>query len=125
MKPEDMKFSKTHEWVFLEGNTAVVGITEHAVSELGDIVFVEVKDKGEELSQAGQFGTVESTKAASELYSPVSGKIIEVNEEAVNSPQIINEDPYGKGWLAKIEVKDISEINSLLNYAEYQQLVNS
>jgi len=121
MKPEELKYAKTHEWVFVEGNTAMVGITQHAVEELGDIVFVEFKGKGEQIKQFEQFGTVESTKAASELYSPVSGKIVEVNEEAINTPQVINEEPYGKGWLVKLELEDASELDKLLSYEEYQK----
>ena len=115
MKPEDLKYTKTHEWVSVKGNAAVIGITRHAVEELGDIVFVEFKGKGEQIKQFEQFGTVESTKAASELYSPVSGKIVEVNEEAINTPQVINEEPYGKGWLVKLELEEASELDKLLS----------
>ena len=123
MEPEHLKYAKTHEWVFVQGNIAVIGITRHAAEELGEIVFVEFKGKGEQIKQFEQFGTVESTKAASELYSPVSGKIAEVNEEAINSPQVINEDPYGKGWLVKVELEDALELGRLLNYEEYQQSI--
>lgn len=117
--PENLSYSETHEWLLVEGNVATIGITDHAQSELGDIVYLEVKDPGTEIAADGEFGVVESVKAASDLYLPVSGKIAEVNEAAVEEPAIINKDPYGSGWLAKIDVTDPRELDNLMDAAGY------
>jgi glycine cleavage system H protein len=118
-----LKFTKTHEWVKIEENIATVGITDYAQKELGDVVFVELPEGNQEVRQFSSFATVESTKAVSEVYAPLSGKIIEVNKELINNPGLINQDPYGKGWLAKIEIKDKNEINNLLEEKEYLELI--
>lgn len=118
---DNLFFAKTHEWVKIEGDTATVGISDYAQKELGDIVFVELSQAGTQVEQSAQFGTIESTKAASELYIPVGGEIIEVNEELVSSPQLINEDAMGKGWLIKIKVSDLSQTAGLLNQEAYRK----
>jgi len=118
-----LKFSKTHEWVLVEGNFATIGITDYAQKSLGDIVFVELPEIGRKLKQNEQFGVVESTKAASELYSPLSGEVIEVNKEIINSPQLINEDPFNKGWMIKIKIINIKELDNLLSEEEYKEFI--
>jgi glycine cleavage system H protein len=118
-----LKFSKTHEWAKIEENIATVGITDYAQEELGDIVFIELPSVGDKLKQFSQFGTIESTKAASELYAPLSGEIIEVNNELVNNPQWINEDPQGKGWMIKIKIEELKEIENLLDEDAYKELI--
>jgi glycine cleavage system H protein len=119
----ELKFSKSHEWVKLEGQAATVGITEYAQSQLGDVVFIELPKVGDSLKQFGQLGTIESTKAASELYSPLSGKVIEVNKELVNSPQWVNESPYDQGWMVKVKVENSAELGNLLDEAGYKEFV--
>jgi glycine cleavage system H protein len=121
--PENLSYSETHEWLLVEGNVATIGITDHAQNELGDIVYLEVKDPGTEIAADGEFGVVESVKAASDLYLPVAGKITEVNEAAVEEPAIINKDPYGSGWLAKIEVADPGELGKLMDAAGYAAFI--
>ncbi|MBN2483134.1 MAG: glycine cleavage system protein GcvH [Candidatus Omnitrophica bacterium] len=112
-------FAKTHEWVNITGDTATVGISDYAQKELGDIVFVELPSPGAQLVQSTQFGTIESTKAASELYAPLSGEVIETNEELTQSPQLVNEDAMGKGWLVKIKLSDPSQKSVLLDESAY------
>jgi glycine cleavage system H protein len=112
-------FAKTHEWVKITGDTAIVGISDYAQKELGDIVFVELPAPGTQLVQSTQFGTIESTKAASELYSPLSGEVIETNEELTQSPQLVNEDAMGKGWLVKVKVSDPQQTSALLDESAY------
>ncbi|MCD6583988.1 MAG: glycine cleavage system protein GcvH [Candidatus Omnitrophica bacterium] len=119
----DRFFSKTHEWVRLEDDSALIGITDYAQKELGDIVFVELPSVGEKLTQFSRFGTIESTKAASDLYSPLSGEVIEVNNDLVNHPEWINQDPYGKGWMVKIKVDNRDEIVNLLEETAYKSLI--
>jgi len=125
MYPEDLKYTREHEWARVEGKVATVGITYHAQDKLGDIVFVELPDKGAELKQAAEFGVVESVKTVSNLYSPLSGKVAEVNKTLLKSPELINEDPYGKGWIIKIKVSDEKEIEKLLSPEEYQELIGA
>ena len=115
----EKKFSKKHEWVSLEGDIATVGITKHATELLGDIVFAEVPDAGKSLDKEGQAAVVESTKAASDVYSPISGEIIEVNEVLLDNPEIINESPYHEGWFYKLQPSDSEEINELLSPEQY------
>src|SRR5687767_10949860 len=103
--PEDLKYTKEHEWLRLEGETATVGITDFAQRELGDIVYVEVETLNEELEKETVFGTVEAVKTVSDLFMPVSGTVLELNKEIENSPELVNKDPYGKGWLIKIKIK--------------------
>jgi glycine cleavage system H protein len=121
--PENLSYSETHEWLLVEGNVAKIGITDHAQSELGDIVYLEVKDPGTEVSAGGEFGIIESVKAASDIYLPVAGKITEVNDAAVEDPAVINKDPYGDGWLAKIELGDLGELEKLMDAAGYAEFI--
>ena len=121
--PEDLKYTKDHEWVRVDGEVAIVGITDFAQSELGDIVFVEIETEGEELSAEEVFGSVEAVKTVSDLFMPVSGEIIEVNETLEASPEVVNEDPYEKGWMIKIRMSDPSELDDLLDTNAYQQEV--
>lgn len=121
--PEDLKYTKDHEWVKLEGNIATVGITDFAQSELGDIVFVEVETEGEEMEAEEVFGSVEAVKTVSDLFMPVSGTITEFNEDIEQNPEKVNSDPYGEGWMIKIEVNDPSEVEKLLSADDYKETV--
>ncbi len=122
--PSDLRYTQEHEWIKLEsGNVAVVGITYFAQSELGDIVFVEIETQGQELEANAIFGTVEAVKTVSDLFLPVSGKIIEVNSALANNPELLNSDPYGEGWLIKVEVANVAEIDSLLDAEAYQKII--
>jgi glycine cleavage system H protein len=121
--PKELKYSKDHEWVKVEGNIATVGITDFAQDQLGDVVFVEAPEVGAELAAGDGMGTVESVKAVSDVYSPLSGKVVEANEELADAPQLINEDPYAKGWIAKIEIADTAEVAALLDAAAYEEVV--
>ena len=121
----ELKFSKTHEWVRIEGAFAFIGISCHAQKELGDIVFVELPRVGEKIKKDGRFGTVESTKAASELYSPLSGEVAAVNGDLGRAPQLVNESPMDKGWMIKIKVENAAEAKELLDQAAYDAFVAS
>jgi len=121
--PANLKYTKEHEWIRVEGTTAYVGITDYAQSELGEIVFVEVETVGETLAEGEVFGTVEAVKTVSDLYLPVDGTILEFNEELEDSPEFVNDDPYGKGWMVKIEITNSSQIGSLLSATEYEALI--
>lgn len=121
--PSNLKYSKDHEWLRLEGNEAYVGITDFAQSELGDIVFVDIGTKGETLSKETVFGTVEAVKTVSDLFMPVGGKILEVNPKIDSNPELVNKDPYGEGWLIKIAVTDIAEADMLMPSEEYRKMV--
>lgn len=121
--PENLKYSKDHEWIKVEGDTALVGITEFAQSELGEIVYVDVTSEGETIEQNGVFGSVEAVKKVSDLLMPVSGEVLEVNAELEEKPELINEDPYGKGWIIKIAVSDASELDTLLSASDYKNLI--
>ena len=117
----DVKFSKEHEWIKLEGDVAIIGITKHATEMLGDIVFVELPEKGSSVEKDGTAGVVESTKAASDVYTPVSGEIVETNQTIVDDPAKINEDPENTAWFFKLKMKDVSEMDSLMNKDEYDK----
>ena len=121
--PDDLKYTKEHEWLKVNGNTAIVGITDYAQGELGDIVFVELPAAGIEIEQMKPFGTIEAVKAVSEVFAPVTGKITEINQELENDPMIINRDPYGEGWMVKIEASDKKELESLLSADDYRKLI--
>tara|TARA_R110002050_G_scaffold27038_7_gene70863 strand:+ start:18146 stop:18526 length:381 start_codon:yes stop_codon:yes gene_type:complete len=122
--PADLKYTKDHEWVRLEGDdTVVVGITDFAQGELGDIVFVEIETEGESLDREETFGSVEAVKTVSDLFMPVSGEVLEFNEEIESNPEIVNSDPYGKGWMVKIKLSDTAELEDLLSAEAYQDLV--
>lgn len=120
--PEDLKYAKTHEWARIEGETATVGITEHAAEELGDVVFVEMPEVGATFEAGESFGTVESVKAVSDLYAPVSGEVVEFNKELEDSPEKINEDAYGAGWIVKLKTSDSGD--ELLSAAEYEEIAD-
>lgn len=121
--PSEFKYSKEHEWVKVEGNTATIGITEYAQGELGDIVFVELPDVDEEINEGDTFGSVESVKTVSELYAPVSGKIVETNDELEDSPEFVNESPYEKAWMVKVELSDESQLDELLSAEQYSEMI--
>jgi glycine cleavage system H protein len=121
--PSDLKYTKNHEWVRAEGNIATVGITDYAQEELGDIVNVELPSEGDTVQKDEPLGAVESVKASSEVFSPISGKVLEVNEPLTDSPETINEEPYDEGWMVRIEMSTPSELDALLNAAAYQALV--
>ncbi len=121
--PSDLKYTKDHEWIRLEGDVATVGITDFAQGELGDIVFVEVETEGETLDREETFGSVEAVKTVSDLFMPVSGEVTEFNEEIESSPELVNEDPYGKGWMVKIKLSDSSELDDLLDADAYKELI--
>lgn len=125
--PSNLKYTKEHEWVSIEGNIATIGITDHAQSELGEIVYVEVETVGEDVAKDEVFGTVEAVKTTSDLYMPVSGKVVEFNTELDESegdnPAAINEDPYGQGWIVKVEMSNPEEVESLLSAESYEGLI--
>ncbi|HDL86414.1 MAG TPA: glycine cleavage system protein GcvH [Candidatus Acetothermia bacterium] len=121
--PANYRYTKEHEWIELDGNRAKVGITDHAQSELGDVVFVELPAVGTAFNRGDTLGTVESVKAVSDVFAPIAGKIVEVNSELESSPETINSDPHGAGWLVVIEISDPSESNSLLDVAAYEKLI--
>jgi glycine cleavage system H protein len=123
--PENLKFTRDHEWIRVEGKEAYVGITDYAQGELGDVVFVEIETEDEELDKEEVFGTIEAVKTVSDLFMPVSGKVLEVNEKLEDSPEIVNKDPYGEGWLIKISIKDEAELNDLLDAAAYKELLEA
>ena len=121
--PSDLKYTKDHEWLKVEGNVAIVGITAFAQGELGDIVYVEVETEGEELDQEEVFGSIEAVKTVSDLFMPVSGEITEFNDALEQDPETVNNDPYGAGWLVKIDMSDATQVEGLLNADQYQELI--
>ena len=121
--PADVKYTKDHEWIRVDGDVAYVGITDYAQSELGEIVYVDITTEGETVAKEGVFGTIEAVKTVSDLFMPVGGEVHEVNAELEDAPQLVNEDAYGKGWLIKVSVSDPSELDSLLSAEEYQKLI--
>lgn len=123
--PGNLKYTKDHEWLKLEGDIALVGITDFAQSELGDIVFIEVETIGENLEKEETFGTIEAVKTVSDMFMPVSGEVIEFNEGLAEKPEKVNQDPYGEGWIVKIRVSDISQVDELLDAAKYKELVGA
>ena len=121
--PADLKYTKEHEWIRVEGEEAVVGITDYAQSQLGDIVFVECESVGDALEAGETFGTVEAVKTVSDLYLPVAGEVLEFNEELEGEPELVNKDPYGKGWIVKIKISDETELDGLLNADAYKAII--
>ncbi|RXG31645.1 glycine cleavage system protein GcvH [Leeuwenhoekiella marinoflava] len=121
--PADLKYTKDHEWVRIEGGIATVGITDFAQGELGDIVYVEVETEGETLDKEEVFGTVEAVKTVSDLFLPLTGEIVEFNADLESEPEAVNEDPYGKGWMIKIKFSDERELESLLDVAAYKEII--
>jgi glycine cleavage system H protein len=123
--PENLHYSKDHEWVRVEGDTAVVGISDHAQEQLGDVVYVELPKPGEEFTANESFGSVESVKAVSEVFTPVSGKVTEANDSLNDEPEKVNQDPYGEGWMIKIKMSSAGEVDSLLTAAEYEDFTKA
>ena len=121
--PEGLKYSKEHEWVLVEGNVAIIGITEYAQQELGDIVYVELPEVGEKVVKDDPFGVVESVKAVSDVYAPVGGTVLEANDALPDSPETVNDDPYGDGWMIKIEMNDKDDLKDLMSTEEYAEYV--
>jgi len=121
--PEDLKYSETHEWVKIDKDIATVGITDFATKQLTDLVYVELPSIGAKVAKGASFGVVESVKAVSDLYSPVSGKVVTVNDKLSKEPEIITQDPYGKGWMIKVKIEDQTELDTLMNSEEYEEFV--
>ncbi len=121
--PDDLLYTEEHEWVRVEDNEAVVGITDYAQSELGDVVYVELPEVGSRTKQMEPFGTIEAVKAVSDLYAPLSGKVVEINEALADNPELVNKDPYGEGWMIRIEMEDPSELDNLLDADSYRNLI--
>ena len=121
--PAELKYTKDHEWIRVEGNHAYVGITEFAQHELGDIVYVDINTLGKEVNSEDVFGTVEAVKTVSDLFMPLSGKILEINKKLDANPELVNSEPYGEGWMVKIEISDASQVAGLLSSADYQSLI--
>lgn len=121
--PANLKYTKEHEWIRIEGDVAYVGITDYAQSELGEIVFVEVETVGETLKEGEVFGTVEAVKTVSDLYLPIDGEILEFNESLMDAPELVNDDPYNEGWMVKIAVSDATQLDNLLSATDYEALI--
>jgi len=121
--PKELKYTKDHEWLRIEGSNAYIGITEFAQGELGDIVFVDVDTEGEELETEEVFGSIEAVKTVSDLFMPINGEVLSFNEKLEDEPELINTDPYGEGWVIKIAISDIAELDELLDSSAYQELV--
>jgi len=125
MVPENLRYTKDHEWIRVDGDVGTIGITDHAQEELGDIVFVELPKIGATLEQSASFGSVESVKAVSDIYSPVAGQVTEINNELAETPEKVNEDPYGKGWLMKLKLTTPDQVGKLMTAAEYTEYVGA
>jgi glycine cleavage system H protein len=121
--PEHLKYTKDHEWIQIDGDTGTVGITDYAQGELGDVVFVELPAVGKSMKAHDTFGTIEAVKAVSDLFAPISGSVLETNPELEKTPETVNKDPYGKGWMVKLKITNLSEISNLLSVAAYKQLI--
>jgi glycine cleavage system H protein len=121
--PENLKYTKEHEWVSMEGGVATIGVTEFAQSELGDIVFVEIETEGETLDQNEVFGTIEAVKTVSDLFMPISGEIVAINSDLEDAPESVNESPYENGWMVKIKASDLSEVDGLMDANAYKSLI--
>ncbi len=121
--PDNLKYTEDHEWVRVEGNVGTIGITDHAQSELGDIVYIDIPDESAELSSGDSFGTIEAVKTVADLFSPLSGKIIEVNTGLNDNPEVVNTDPYADGWIVKIEFTDAGELDKLIGVDAYKELI--
>jgi glycine cleavage system H protein len=123
--PSNLKYTKDHEWILVEGDVATIGITDFAQSQLGDIVFVEVETEGETLDREEVFGTIEAVKTVSDAFMPLTGEVVEVNENLTDHPDSINKDPYGAGWMIKVKVANVAELNDLLSAEQYAALINA
>lgn len=121
--PENLKYTEDHEWVSVNGNIGTVGVTDHAQSELGDVVYVDISDSITTIAKGDSFGTIEAVKTVSDIFAPVSGKIIEINTALNNDPAVVNTDPYGAGWMVKIELSNPAELNDLLDVNAYTQII--
>jgi len=121
--PEDLKYTREHEWVAIDGAVATIGITDHAQHQLGDVVFVELPAVGDRVEKAEAFGVVESTKAVSDVYAPLSGEVTEINDDLPDNPELINEDPYGDGWMIKVAVGELGDLEELMSAEEYRKFV--
>ncbi len=125
MTPEDSKYAKSHEYVHVEGDIGTVGITDYAQKELGDVVFVELPQVGSQLEQNEELGSIESVKAVSELFAPISGEVVEVNEKLKDKPELVNTDPYGDGWMVRVKLSDATELDVLMGAEEYDEYVET
>ena len=123
--PANLKYTKDHEWIKIEGNLAVIGITDFAQSQLGDVVFVEIETEGETLEKEEVFGTIEAVKTVSDMFMPVSGKVVAVNEKLADTPEVVNKDPYGDGWMIRIEIAEPSQLEELLSAEQYTAIANA
>ena len=123
--PADLKYTKDHEWIRVEGDTAIIGITDFAQSELGDIVYVDVNTIGETVDKEAVFGTVEAVKTVSDLFMPLTGEVLELNKDIDSAPESVNTDPYGKGWMIKIKITNLAEVNELLSVDDYKKLIGA
>ncbi len=121
--PENLKYTKDHEWIKVEGNIGTIGVTEHAAGELGDVVYVDIPDAELEFAAEESFGTIEAVKTVADMFAPVAGKIVEVNEALEDAPETVNNDPYGDGWIIKIEIKDMAEVDALMDADAYKELI--
>lgn len=123
MYPKDLKYTKEHEWVKLEGNKVTIGITFHAQEAMGDVVFVELPEVGDEFGADEAFGSIESVKAVSDVYTPIAGKVVAINEALLDSPELVNNEPYGQGWMVQLEVDDLSALEGLMSAEEYEDFL--
>ena len=122
MDPNNLKYTKDHEWINIDGDYAIVGITNFAQKELGDIVFVEIESLDKEINSGEVFGSVEAVKTVSDLFMPITGKIVEINKKVVDNPELVNSDPYGEGWMIKIKILDLNEVENLLDLKSYEEI---
>ncbi len=123
--PADLKYTKDHEWVRVEGDIATIGVTDYAQGELGDVVYVEIETDGESLDQEEVFGTVEAVKTVSDLFMPIAGEVIEVNEKLADEPDLVNQEPYGEGWMIKVKISDNSQLDALLSAEDYKSEIGA
>jgi glycine cleavage system H protein len=123
--PADLRYTKDHEWIRISGKTAIVGITDFAQGELGDVVFVEIETLGDHIEKGEPFGTIEAVKTVSDLFMPLSGKVIDINGDINDSPDLVNKDPYGEGWLIKVEIDDAAQADELMDAAKYEKMINA
>ena len=123
--PKELKYTEEHEWIRIDGNTATIGITDFAQGELGDIVYIDIDSIGNDLDSNEIFGTVEAVKTVSDLFMPIKGKVLEINSDIESTPEIVNEDPYGKGWIIKIEIHEDQDISNLLSDEEYRNMIDN
>ncbi|MBK7630696.1 MAG: glycine cleavage system protein GcvH [Ignavibacteriales bacterium] len=121
--PDNLKYTKEHEWVLVEGNIGTIGVTEYAQGELGDVVFVDIDPALSDVKKGDSIGTIEAVKTVSDIFAPYTGKVVEINEALKDSPEVVNSDPYGKGWMIKVEISDAAELDDLLDASDYQALI--